>query len=93
MKNNRTNRKLKFIRLKNRLRLGFTTFKYYTKISNNISESEEKEVIESLRNDAEESLFKRFRLKNPKKMDIRIGYEGDDFLKNISSLLVELKMI
>jgi len=84
MKNNNKNRKLKFIRAKNSLRLGFSKFYCFEKCSNILKEqSTSKEYLEKLLETAKNSLFKIYKLKlNKATFDILV-MDGEDFLKDL----------
>lgn len=83
MKNNRKNRKLKAIKIKNNLRLGITKFYLIDKVSHLLKENSlSEEYIKKLVNNAQQSLLKHYNLKlNKIKIDL-LAYEADDFIKD-----------
>jgi hypothetical protein len=89
MKANSKNRKLHFIRIKNAINLGklhlHTSFK-----SSNIAELDNEKSIEFINAQAKsgwESIRRTWHLKwSPSKIEIKIGYNEDDFIKNISTI-------
>jgi len=89
MKNNRKNRKLKFIREKNDLRLGRTTFAAHCKISNLTTD------LYTHLNDlvilAKKQLFKKYKLSLPNTV-ISNGICDDDFIRNVKTYKVTLSL-
>lgn len=92
MKNNNRNRKLKFIREKNRLRLGKQLFKAFCKVPESLEEKYVKMAIDDLIEFAKKDLFKKFRL-NLRNENFRIGQDGRDFIMNVNTIVVELNNI
>lgn len=84
MKNNRKNQKLNFIRIKNKLRKGFIKF-YSIGKTNHQNQIDEESVI----NIAKKSLLKEYKLSLPK-CKITLGYNDDDFIKDLISYRIEL---
>lgn len=89
MKYNNKNRKLVFIRNKNKFRLGKKRFKAFTKYSNLLDENAIKLIVEDLFHFAEKDLFKKCRLKL-RNAEFRFGTDGEDFMYNRNSAIVEL---
>lgn len=87
MKDNCKNRKLKFIRDKNRLRLG--RIKFYSIVKVYPEMEQDVEYIEYIIDKTKQSLMEKYKLS----LNI-IGLEkfidGDDFLKNRSTLRISL---
>ncbi len=92
MKDNRKNRKLAFIKAKNNLRLGITKFYCINKVYG-CSKIGDVEYWENLIEIARKSLFKTYRLKLRIQKIIPNQYEGDDFVKNKYTNVVELSNI
>ena len=92
MKNNRKNRKLKTIRLKNNLRLGVTKFYCTEKVSNLLKETTMSEdYINRLVEIANKSLMKTYKLKLGKTEVKLLGMVDDDFAKNTHTNLIVLQ--
>lgn len=89
--NNNRNRKLKYIREKNNLRLGKRPFTVFSKISNELFNDEKalQQVIEQLTNDASKEVKNKFKL-FLKRVIIRFGHNGDDFIKDQQTIKIEL---
>jgi hypothetical protein len=83
MKNNNKNRKLKFIRDKNNLRLGVTKFYCIEKVSNQLKEqSLSEDYISRLIETAKKSLMKTYKLVLGNVELMLLNYDGDDFIKD-----------
>ena len=89
MKDNRKNRNLKFIRTKNKLRLGQMSYVYFEKFSNSIDPTEE--IITMLINDARNALFRACKLDLPK-CELMSGTHGDDLPKDLYTIRVSLRL-
>lgn len=89
MKNNRKNRKLKFIHLKNKLRLGITKF-YCSEKASNLTDTIQQCYWEELTDTAIQSLYKNYRLKLNVVELIPNQLLGDDFVKGIHTNIVVL---
>ena len=85
MKDNRKNRKLNFITIKNRLRTGVISFYGWEKTS----EALDAESLEKLVNTVKSSLLKIYKLRLPE-FEIKEGYHGDDFINNVNTYQVRL---
>lgn len=91
MKNNRTNRKLKFIREKNNLRLGKRPFTSFHKVTNellNDAESFEYQV-NLLMNTIIKHVFNYYKIRL-KYSKFTFGEQFNDFIKNQKTLRIEL---
>ena len=90
MKNNRKNRKLKFIREKNKLRLGFDKFKAFVKVPENVSDIIIKYAIEDLVCFAKRYLFKKHKL-SLNIIEIQTGQDNEDFIRNLKTIVATLR--
>ena len=91
MKNNNKNRKLKTIRTKNSLRLGFNKFYCIEKVSNLlIDKSLSEDYVKSLIETSKKSLYKHFKLNLNKIHVDLLGYDGEDFIKDLHTNRVVL---
>lgn len=92
MKNNSKNRKLKFIRQKNRIRLGKESYFVFFKVSNRFINNEEaiKVLTEGFINKALFNLFYNFKIEKVRKIFFSFGEFGEDFLINAKTLKIEL---
>ena len=84
-------RKLEYIRLKNKLRIGKSKFKTYTKFSNELIDDTDFMIgfIKQSLNDAEKMLFKKFRIILDQ-FYFQIGMDDNDFLRNTKTLMITL---
>jgi hypothetical protein len=89
MKDNNKNRKLKFIREKNSLRLGKTRFKAFVKFSDTADERFVEIVKKDLKQVAEADLLNKFKLVL-RNHNYNIGTCGDDFIRNLKTALITL---
>lgn len=89
MKENNKNRKLKFIREKNNLRLGKITFKAVVKFTDTYNEHFLNVVKTELKRIAETDLFNKFKLVLRNHI-FKIGAYGDDFVKDIKTAMIIL---
>jgi len=89
MKDNRKNRALEFIRIKNKLRTGKTSYVYMDKFSNSIEPTEE--VIRTLIDNARNALFRACKLHLPK-CTLMSGTLGDDLLNDLYTIRVSLRL-
>jgi len=89
MKNNNRNRKLKFIREKNNLRLGKTKFYCHEKVSNQLDILNTK-YWEDLTTTAIKSLLKNYNLKLNVVQLVPNQLIGDDFIKDMHTNCVIL---
>lgn len=80
-------RKLKYIREKNRLRLGISKFKSFCKVSNDLSSQELEFFLKEAISENERLLFKQFKLVL-NTIEVQYGCDGDDFIKNLKTLLI-----
>jgi hypothetical protein len=87
MKDNNKNRKLKFIRNKNRLRFGITKFYCTRRVTQEVFN--DNFDFEQLVITAKKSLLKEYKLSLPK-ITIDSGHNGDDFIKNYITVRVQL---
>jgi len=87
MKNNRKNRKLKFIRVKNNLRFGKIKFYCTEKASNQLNEDEN--YFERLVSIAKKSLQKHYKL-SLRNVLVQSDIIDDDFAKDIHTNIVTL---
>jgi|SRR6478609_7244201 len=85
MKDNRTNRKLKFIRTKNKLRLGQQIFAYHFRLVQECGE----ECYPDLVRQTQAILIKHYKLKL-RNIELSTGYNGDDFIQNYYTLRITL---
>jgi len=85
MKNNRKNKKLSFIRIKNLLRTGKRKFYCTQKVNNEFDGFDTNVLIEL----AKKSLFKEYKLSLPL-YKVDLGLEGDDFIKDMVTYRVIL---
>lgn len=81
MKNNNRNRKLEYIRYKNRLRLGKAKFSGYVKFNETQDEHLLKIIFEELQKSTFENLFKKYRIALRNAI-LDIGQDGYDFINN-----------
>lgn len=86
--NNRKNKKLIFIRVKNALRTGKIRFYCTEKVSGEL-ESVQTYNTDKLLHTARQSLLKTWKLQLPK-YTIRSGYVDDDFIRNMVTYSVIL---
>jgi hypothetical protein len=89
MKNNRKNRNLKFIRIKNKLRLGQTSFVYFTKVSNSMELTDG--ILRLIIEDAKDSLMKACKLYLPE-CNLMKGDMDDDIIKDLYTIRVSLSL-
>ncbi len=89
MKDNRKNRALEHIRIKNKLRTGKTSFVYFEKFSTSIEPTEE--IIEELICSARDSLMKACKLDLPK-CNLMRGTIGNDVPENLYTIRVSLSL-
>jgi len=90
MKNNNRNRKLKYIRAKNNLRLGITVFKSVSKISKEMFSDVNYGLVSRLiLKQAETDLYRKFKLKL-RNHTIKTWYEGDDFINDCYTVVCRL---
>jgi len=89
MKNNRKNRKLKFIRKKNNLRLGKRIFKHFVTFTNDVDEELLKIIKNELKKSAEEILFKKYKL-TLRNNSFNFGYRNNDFVRNQTTAVIIL---
>ena len=87
MKDNRSNRKLRFITLKNRLRTGVTSFYAWEKTDTR--EIVSVEFLQKLVSKAKISLLKEYKLKLPK-CTISSAAMAEDFIKHKTTYRVRL---
>lgn len=80
-KHNRKNRKLEYIRYKNRLRTGKAVFTGYIKYTETQDDELLKIILEELQKTTFESLFKKYRI-TLRNQVLDFGYNGDDFIRN-----------
>ena len=92
MKNNRKNKKLNFIRIKNSLRLGMNSFFVSRKISNEYLKELPENHIQNFIEYSKKQLKKIYKLDNLNKADYKIDYCGDDFILDLKTERVELKL-
>lgn len=85
MKNNNRNRKLKFIREKNNLRLGIHIYRY----SRKLPRTDKNENVEHYLDWAKDELYKKFKLKL-RNNEIRVGQDGVDFIMDTRTLIITL---
>lgn len=89
MKNNNRNRKLNYIRYKNRLRLGKAVFAGYVKFTETQDDELLKNIFEELQKSTFESLFKKHRM-TLRNQVLDIGYNGEDFITNLKTARLTL---
>lgn len=89
MKNNRKNRKLNFIKIKNDLRLGITKFYSTTKISKELKLTQW--YIDTFISNAKKDLFKLYKLVL-NKIDVKCDYCDDDFHKDLTTVRISLSL-
>ena len=89
MKDNRKNRNLEFIRIKNGLRLGKIKFSNGITFSNSIDINEV--MITSFIDMTNKSLMNQYKLKLPN-CEFLFGTEGEDFLNDTTTLRVTLSL-
>lgn len=98
MKNNRKNRKLEFIRFKNKLRLGFCEIANYTKISleliEDLKEKEYKDILFALKLELINNLKNKYKFSNyeikEERYTVRQIY--DDFIRQMYTIIYECKI-
>jgi len=90
MKNNRKNRKLNFIRVKNGLRTGRIKFYCSEKVSNQLDWNTE-EYWQRLIDTAKKSLMKHWKL-NLNTITIQSNICEDDFVKDLKTNLITLSL-
>jgi len=92
MKNNNKNRKLKFIRTKNNLRLGITSFFVSRKVTDEYLKDIPSNHYDNFLEYSKKQLFKIYRLSNLNKAQYNIGYCGDDFIKHLQTEQIKLSL-
>jgi len=92
MKNNNKNRKLKFIRAKNRLRIGETSFFVYRKITNQYLKIAPENHISEFINYSKKQLLRVYKLSNLNKSNYMVEYSDDDFIRDMKTERVELRL-
>ena len=88
MKNNNKNRKLKFIREKNNLRLGLSIFRYIEKDARSTEDSDQ--YIKELWIRAHNFVLNKYKLKLNIMNKFYSGLDGDDFIENIYTNYIEI---
>lgn len=94
MKDNRKNRKLIYIREKNKFRTNKIMVSGFTKLKDDLTFDELHIEVLKLQEEIINTYKKQYNFKNCYLVDVNIEYgtEGDDFIRNIVSLLLKAEL-